>query len=472
MGYNQLNQTEKKTAAAAAAAASTSSTLGFGLKRQTEGYGVIAAQDVDSIERQQAILTLPLTLTLTTNSSSNTNTNLDYLLPHVPSSLWQLTLGLKLLSERCRSASFYQPYIDLLPAAFPHIPLFFTPQQRAGLQYAPIQQQINKRLKLLQQLSSIIQHQQSLAQSNNEADPFHQQTISISTLAWCLSSVSSRAFTLSSSETSEVSQRLIPLLDMINHSSQPNTSVQLKENGLIQLTALREIQPGEELSISYGEHDNDALLLDYGFVDDDNLYESLAIKYEADMLQLLVEMTDMNTEKKQQLKHNLMNADHCEWKQRLLKDADLGHLTPLQLTRTGLDVRLLSVWRLLLLDNDTEKEEFAASLQSLTDPFYTSATHPQRSEILDHCIESLSLSLCQLLLSSFSTTIETDLKQLAEIALHMQNKQQLTQTADEVVIRYRLSKKRVVTEVVHLLRHQQQQRSQVTLKTANSEQRS
>ena len=56
---------------------------------------------------------------------------------------------------------------------------------------------------------------------------------------------------------------LVPIFDMLNHASDPNCDWDI-ENG-VEIWAERDIEAGEELFISYGEHGNDRLVQFYGF---------------------------------------------------------------------------------------------------------------------------------------------------------------------------------------------------------------
>ena len=56
---------------------------------------------------------------------------------------------------------------------------------------------------------------------------------------------------------------LAPIFDMLNHAEEPNCDWSAESGAKIY--AARDIEPGEELMISYGEHGNDQLVNSYGF---------------------------------------------------------------------------------------------------------------------------------------------------------------------------------------------------------------
>ena len=49
---------------------------------------------------------------------------------------------------------------------------------------------------------------------------------------------------------------IAPMVDMINHSSQPNCEIQVDYEGNVNVVALYDIQAGETLSISLGDPTN------------------------------------------------------------------------------------------------------------------------------------------------------------------------------------------------------------------------
>merc|ERR1711924_21897 len=100
----------------------------------------------------------------------------------------------------------------------------------------------------------------------------------LSALGWAFAAVSSRAFRLVDSE--EVPPALLPVMDLADHDLQPNVRVAGVVGGGVKLVALRELHLGEEVINSYGELPNDFLLLDYGFVIEDNPLDRVALRFD------------------------------------------------------------------------------------------------------------------------------------------------------------------------------------------------
>ncbi|KAF7913951.1 uncharacterized protein EAF01_000357 [Botrytis porri] len=69
---------------------------------------------------------------------------------------------------------------------------------------------------------------------------------------------------------------LNPFADYINHSSEPTVDATLSRAGYT-LTASRPIKQGSEVHISYGSHNNDFLLVEYGFILQDNRWDEVTL---------------------------------------------------------------------------------------------------------------------------------------------------------------------------------------------------
>lgn len=69
---------------------------------------------------------------------------------------------------------------------------------------------------------------------------------------------------------------LNPFADYMNHSSQPTVNATLSRAGYT-LTASQPIKEGSEVHISYGSHNNDFLLIEYGFILDKNRWDEVTL---------------------------------------------------------------------------------------------------------------------------------------------------------------------------------------------------
>ena len=80
---------------------------------------------------------------------------------------------------------------------------------------------------------------------------------------------------------------LNPFADYFNHTDAPGCTVDLSSKGYA-IIADKVIEEGEEIYISYGSHSNDFLLVEYGFILDENRWDELSL--DAFILPLLSEM--------------------------------------------------------------------------------------------------------------------------------------------------------------------------------------
>jgi hypothetical protein len=71
---------------------------------------------------------------------------------------------------------------------------------------------------------------------------------------------------------------------MCNHSFHPNCDLHKEDDGTIVLVALRDLQAGEQLQLSYGPLDNHTLLLDYGFMVHDNPYDNVVLNVDVEAI--------------------------------------------------------------------------------------------------------------------------------------------------------------------------------------------
>lgn len=215
----------------------------------------------------------------------------------VPDSFFQLRLALRLLAERAADTSVFAPYVNCLPATFPTHPLFFSQDAMQALQYQPLVTETTQRARTLHQLATALNTPDGKAAETTAqraaAVAFNGFDVSAADLAWAVSAVTSRAFrapplrtaqyshsynsesAANSSSTGPTVERkdievgesfkgehlaMIPLIDMLNHSLEPNAYSSFlrvdptapgKGGYHVALRALRPIKAGEELTLNY-----------------------------------------------------------------------------------------------------------------------------------------------------------------------------------------------------------------------------
>ncbi|EEE57758.1 hypothetical protein OsJ_08284 [Oryza sativa Japonica Group] len=182
------------------------------------GLGVSAAAAEGDIPPGDVLIALPGRLPLRLRRPAGAaDAVLVQLADQVPEELWAMRLGLRLLQERAKSDSFWWPYIANLPETFT-VPIFFPGEDIKNLQYAPLLHQVNKRCRFLLEFEKEVKHK--LGTVPLEDHPFCGQDVNSSSLGWAMSAASTRAFRLHG----EIPM-LLPLIDMCNHSFNPNARI-------------------------------------------------------------------------------------------------------------------------------------------------------------------------------------------------------------------------------------------------------
>ena len=159
--------------------------------------------------------------------------------------------------------SFMKSYLDLVP----------KPQEMSNLTYwsQEVLNEIDSR-----HLQTAFQTTHSFYKSlwshlvNQEGSPYKEQnSLTYEEFLWAFTLVSSRHVVFDGHKPEsdpDLLLVLMPFLDMINHSRTPNVAVLPHidkfdgERSYLVLKALKDIQPNEQLSLSYGEFSNSHFL--------------------------------------------------------------------------------------------------------------------------------------------------------------------------------------------------------------------
>jgi histone-lysine N-methyltransferase SETD3 len=169
-----------------------------------------------------------------------------------------LYLASFLLQEKHRGAdSYWKPFVDSLPEAYPHVPLFFAESERAWLQGSQL-----PRLMEVQDQS----FQQEYAQLREKLPEYER--FSFEEFVWARVSLYSRLFSLKGGLQGP---SLVPLSDMFNHRQPPDVLWSTSEDGqAFRMIAQRAVPAGAEIHTNYGAKSSDVFLLHSGFVPDGN----------------------------------------------------------------------------------------------------------------------------------------------------------------------------------------------------------
>ncbi|MET0401122.1 MAG: SET domain-containing histone-lysine N-methyltransferase [Cystobacter sp.] len=169
-----------------------------------------------------------------------------------------LYLASWLLEEKHRGGdSFWKPFVDSLPEAYPHVPMFFSEGERAFLQGSQLPRLVEVQTQAFQQ---------EYAQLREKLPEYARFTFE--EFVWARISLYSRLFALKGALQGP---SLVPLSDMFNHRQPPDVLWATSEDGQsFQMIAQRAVAAGEELHTHYGHKSSDVFLLHSGFVPDGN----------------------------------------------------------------------------------------------------------------------------------------------------------------------------------------------------------
>nr|XP_019702319.1 actin-histidine N-methyltransferase isoform X2 [Elaeis guineensis] len=265
-----------------------------------------------------------------------------------------MRLGLRLLQERATVGSFWWPYISNLPEAF-SVPIFFSREDIKNLQYAPLLHQVNKRCRFLLEFEKEIKIM--LEDVALQDHPFGGQDVNASSLGWAMSAVSSRAFrlhgeSLPNGKNADIPM-LLPLIDMCNHSFQPNAQIVQEQdinspNMSIKVVAETPIEQDTPVMLNYGCLSNDLFLLDYGFVIPSNPFDYVELKYDGTLLDAASMAAGVSSP-------SFSSPNY--WQKEILSQLNLQGVQALPKVSLGgpqlVDGRLLAALR-VLLSNDKE----------------------------------------------------------------------------------------------------------------------
>ncbi|KAJ3081674.1 hypothetical protein HDU99_005043, partial [Rhizoclosmatium hyalinum] len=208
-------------------------------------------------KKEDVVLSMPLNMSISVNQISNKHSNLYKLLMESGAdSHTQLAAFLLLMRNTLEYKSFFD---------------YFPQHTTTPIHWAP--DKLEKLLSGTDTLHDVLHHKtriQTLFQGIKQNSQLLPNSTTLQEFTWAYEMVSSRVWNgdLIDKEGDSI---MIPLLDLLNHNADPNLSVSFDENAKIfEMTAIRDILVGEELSISYGSKTNGELLMYYGFTVDGN----------------------------------------------------------------------------------------------------------------------------------------------------------------------------------------------------------
>jgi histone-lysine N-methyltransferase SETD3 len=171
-----------------------------------------------------------------------------------------------ILEERKKGTdSFWFPYIDILPKSYRHMPVFLDETELKYLTGSLVLSEVEDRRESYRvEYQNLCQFVPEFAEHSME-DFF-----------WARLVVLTRIFgiTIHGSKTSS----MVPMADMLNHKRPPETYWTFDDShNAFTITTTKEFKAGEQVYDSYGRKCNTEFFLNYGFVADNNQYNTCKI---------------------------------------------------------------------------------------------------------------------------------------------------------------------------------------------------
>ncbi|KAG2497137.1 hypothetical protein HYH03_004728 [Edaphochlamys debaryana] len=234
---------------------------------------------------------------------------------------WQFKQALTILYHLSRgTASPLLPYLAYLPGLAPGVPtprvaMLMDSTAVDELQYGLLVQDIRNQQYWLRRISSELAEAypgqgaapeggaEGAAGSGQDSDqgqegtvrravaaagwPFGDKPVDARLFAWAAAVAMSRCFGLARFRT----HTCVPLVDMANHAPAAASCAEMRsgEAGEVCMFTKRDIKAGEELTLTYGSHDNHNLLLSYGFTLQPNPHDALCFDLDLATVESLVD---------------------------------------------------------------------------------------------------------------------------------------------------------------------------------------
>lgn len=226
--------------------------------------GMIATVDIAA---DDSVLDVPFTMMMTLNTAQN-----GPLQPVVNTK--QLTptniMALHLLNEKFNASSNFLPWIQMLPDTF-ETPMFWSDEELQDLMGSTVYSVTKKRKQTL------------TADYNNifgvlfDEFPalFDKASYTLDAYKWAVSTVWARSFVFNI-DGSQVPV-IVPFADMFEHGNVASKFSLDEETKAFRITVGAAVKKGERVHVSLGEKPNSQLLTSYGFVLDQNEYDTVMI---------------------------------------------------------------------------------------------------------------------------------------------------------------------------------------------------
>lgn len=228
----------------------------YGVRRDSSGDRSAFARE--SIRSGDVVLSIPFGALIACPRARNSDIGKRIARSGVDLRSEQSYLAAFLLQEMLNPSSSYRPYLDTLPLAFPHVPLFFGEDELAELKGSMT------RFLIQHRRASLAEEYRNLCESVEGFSRFTPQQF-----VWARVAVITRTFGFAMDGRD--TEGLVPLADMLNHH--PTRETRWSYDGkrkCFNVVAMRDFERGDAIHGHYGHKCNSRLFVNYGFALEDN----------------------------------------------------------------------------------------------------------------------------------------------------------------------------------------------------------
>ncbi|XP_077394465.1 actin-histidine N-methyltransferase isoform X2 [Festucalex cinctus] len=237
-----------------------------------EGFGLQATRD---IKAEELFLCIPRKILMTLESAKNSILGTLIHQDRILKTMGNVALALHLLCERASSTSMWLPYIRSLPQDY-STPLYYQPEEVQLLLGTQAIQDVFSQFKNTARQYAYFY---KLLQTHPAASVLPlKDNFTFDDYRWAVSSVMTRQNQIPTEDGSQVTQALIPLWDMCNHTNGLITTGYNLEDDRCECVALRNFKQNEQIYIFYGSRSNADFFVHNGFFFQDNIHDWVKIK--------------------------------------------------------------------------------------------------------------------------------------------------------------------------------------------------
>ncbi|KAM9786546.1 actin-histidine N-methyltransferase isoform X2 [Syngnathus typhle] len=237
-----------------------------------EGYGLQAKKD---IKAEELFLCIPRKMMMTLESAQTSILGPLLRQDRILKAMGNVSLALHLLCERANPTSRWLPYIRSLPQDY-STPLYYQPEEVQLLLGTQAIQDVFSQFKNTARQYAYFY---KLLQTHPAAAVLPlKDSFTFDDYRWAVSSVMTRQNQIPTEDGSQITQALIPLWDMCNHTNGLITTGYNLEDDRCECVALTNYKENEQIYIFYGTRSNTDFFVHNGFFFQDNVHDRVKIK--------------------------------------------------------------------------------------------------------------------------------------------------------------------------------------------------